>query len=332
MPKSASQLYDGLTCQKHGIPQFTPEPNENLPTEYQQAGVSIGDVGIWHDGSFDFLFNACLPTTHPINSAYGVPEDFAVFPLHSRDISKRPYYSPGSIIASVQVSEATLNIGGSSVIPGFPTTLGGSITLNLQSTEGAMLVLPQGASRQNLLPVETFRAHVRKYSAQWYTFGRDFLPSTGSLFVVTGCDKTTSWGIATASTTSGAVGISLKFVMVGIAEGTLAPRYQWKDFGSATVRMSGNEWSPRTENQCIFIRGFFVPKRIPFITSVANKILSRGLKRALARRHCDGVLEYGIGSSVSTTDPIVNSGTGARVHEENPGDKLTADIHILPCD
>ncbi|KAJ7306997.1 hypothetical protein DFH08DRAFT_975556 [Mycena albidolilacea] len=235
MPKSASELYHGLTAQKHGIPQFTPEPNQNLPIHYQRIGVSIGDVGICRDGSFEFLFNACWPSTDPINSAYGVPEDFVSFPLSARDISKRTYYSPGSIIATAQISEANLNMGGSSVIPGFPLTLGSSITLRTQSKEGAILVLPQGASRQNLLPLEIFRAHVRKYSAQWYTFAREFLPSAGSLFVVTGCDKTTSWGIATSSTTSGTVGISLKLVVAGIADGTLAPRYQWKDFGAATV-------------------------------------------------------------------------------------------------
>jgi hypothetical protein len=116
MPKSASQLYHGLTCQKHGIPQFTPEPNENLPIEYQQVGVGIGDVGIWHDGSFEVLFNACSPATHSINGVHGVPEGFAPFPLHSRDISKRAYHSPGSIIATAKVFEAALDMGVSSVV------------------------------------------------------------------------------------------------------------------------------------------------------------------------------------------------------------------------
>ncbi|KAF8216834.1 hypothetical protein K438DRAFT_1535685, partial [Mycena galopus ATCC 62051] len=177
----------------HGIPQFTPEPNENLPIQYQQVGVSIGDVGIWRDGSFDFLFNACSPTTNPINNTYGVPQDFEAFPLNSCDISKRAYYSPGSIIATAHVSEATLNMEGSSVVPTFPISIGSSVTFNFQSKEGAILVLPHGASRLDLLPLETFRAHVRKYSTPWYSFARDFLPSTGSLFVVTGCDKTASW-------------------------------------------------------------------------------------------------------------------------------------------
>ncbi|KAJ7913963.1 hypothetical protein B0H13DRAFT_1611992 [Mycena leptocephala] len=116
MPKSASQLYYDLTSRKHGIPQFTPEPNENLPIEYQKIGVSIGDVGIWRDGSFEVLFNATWPKTHSINGVHGVPEGFAPFPLYSRDVSKREYHSPGSIIASAKVVEVALNTGVSSVV------------------------------------------------------------------------------------------------------------------------------------------------------------------------------------------------------------------------
>jgi hypothetical protein len=145
---------------------------------------------------------------------------------------------------------------------------------------------------------------------------------------VTGCDKTASWGIATASTTSGAVEISMKFAMVGVAEATLAPRYQWKDFGSATVRTSGDKWPAGTENQCIFIRGFCVPRRVPFLTSVANKILSRGLQRALAKRK-NGVQEYEFGlrkgrPCISTTNGMSISETETGVQEESENDNTVS--------
>ncbi|KAJ7222909.1 hypothetical protein C8J57DRAFT_1030149, partial [Mycena rebaudengoi] len=64
-----------LASEKHGRPQFTPEPNENLPLEYQHVGIGIGDVGVWTDDSFDVIFNACQPSTSAIN-AQGVPPDF----------------------------------------------------------------------------------------------------------------------------------------------------------------------------------------------------------------------------------------------------------------
>ncbi|KAJ6514741.1 hypothetical protein DFH09DRAFT_940921 [Mycena vulgaris] len=116
MPKSSTELYRRLRSQKHGIPQFTPEPNENLPIEYRQVGVSIGDVGIWSDNSFDVLFNACWPATHSINAVQGVPHGFVPFPLHSHDIARVGlYHSPGSIIASAKVTRMALDVGASSV-------------------------------------------------------------------------------------------------------------------------------------------------------------------------------------------------------------------------
>ncbi|KAJ7614150.1 hypothetical protein FB45DRAFT_1111275, partial [Roridomyces roridus] len=239
MPKSSSELYRRLASQKHGIPQFTPEPNDNLPVEYKKVGVSIGDIGIWSDDSFDVLFNTCWPAEHSINGVHGVPKDFIPFPLNTRDISRRPYHSAGSVIASAKVAEVNLAVGASSTVSPFvPATLGSSLSFTIQSKQGAILVLPEGATRENLLPVEAFRAHVRKSSAQWYNFARDRLPMSGSLFVVTGCDKTASWGIATVSETRGTIGFSLNFTVAGVAEGTLVPRYEWRDFGSATVRTS----------------------------------------------------------------------------------------------
>ncbi|KAJ6514734.1 hypothetical protein DFH09DRAFT_252777 [Mycena vulgaris] len=292
MPKSANELYRRLRSQKHGIPQFTPEPNENLPAEYRQVGVSIGDVGIWSEDSFDVLFNTCWSATHSINAAQGVPQAFLPFPLQTRDISRRLYHSPGSVIASAKITRMALDVGASSVAtPFFPATVGSSITFELQSKECAMLVLPEGASREKLLPVETFRAYVRRYSQQWYTFAGGRLPPNGSLFVVTGCDKTASWGIATASTASGCISVSLKFTVVGMVEGSLRPRYEWQDFGSATIRNSREYGSPRTENQCIFIRGFFVPRRTPIFTFITDRFLPlslSGTRVGQACRECHG--------------------------------------------
>ncbi|KAJ7499557.1 hypothetical protein FB451DRAFT_1015708 [Mycena latifolia] len=115
MPQSANELYRRLRSQKHGIPQFTPEPSENLPIEYRAVGISIGDVGIWSEDSFDVLFNACWPATHSINAVQGVPEGFEPFPLQSRDIARRLYHSPGSVIASAKVNKVALNVGASSI-------------------------------------------------------------------------------------------------------------------------------------------------------------------------------------------------------------------------
>ncbi|KAJ7141151.1 hypothetical protein C8R44DRAFT_564035, partial [Mycena epipterygia] len=211
------------------------------------------------EGSFEVVFNTCLPATHAINAVQGVPEDFVPFVLEPRQISKRPYHSPGTVITSAKVNQMTLDVGASTTgIPFFPTTVGSSVTYKFQSKECAILVLPEGASREKLLPIQTFRAYVKKHSRQWYKLAGGRLSSKDSLFVVTGCDKAASWGIATASTASKAIDFSLKFTVVGMVEGSVRPRYEWKEYGSATIHSSRDHGSERIENQCIFIRGFFV--------------------------------------------------------------------------
>jgi hypothetical protein len=65
-----------LLPKRRGFPLWVPKPHENLPEEYRKIGVNIGDVGIvTSDGVFDFLFNICLPSHHPINGGR-VPDNF----------------------------------------------------------------------------------------------------------------------------------------------------------------------------------------------------------------------------------------------------------------
>jgi hypothetical protein len=90
-----------LLPQRYGYPLFIPEPNENLPLEYRQIGISIGDVGIiMPDGSFSFLFNICAPADDPVH-CYGVPDGFKSVHPTPLDVS---YFSnclpPQSVICS----------------------------------------------------------------------------------------------------------------------------------------------------------------------------------------------------------------------------------------
>ncbi|KAF7323650.1 hypothetical protein MKEN_00585700 [Mycena kentingensis (nom. inval.)] len=117
MPTAPNEVYHQLYSHKHGIPQFTPEPNENLPAAYQRVGTSIGDVGVWRNGSFEVLFNACQPANDGINSHFPVPHEFQPFLLNQSAISRRMYHSPGAIIATARTYTVALDVGGSSVVP-----------------------------------------------------------------------------------------------------------------------------------------------------------------------------------------------------------------------
>jgi hypothetical protein len=87
---------------KFGYPLWIPEPT--IPIAYQVEGVRIGDVGnIAYDGSFNFLFNICLPRDHPIN-CFAPP---TLEPRTVRHVNALPnLYPQGCIISSPSIAEA----------------------------------------------------------------------------------------------------------------------------------------------------------------------------------------------------------------------------------
>jgi len=260
MAPSPHQLYNALTTLNHGIPLYTPEPSENLPAQYRLEGISIGDVGIVKNGSFEVLFNACQSVAHNIN-AEGIPANFEPFLLRPRDVSKRQYHSPGSVIASAKVTKFALNTEASSITnPFIPATVGVGVSLRINSKQCAILILPEGASREELLVTRSFHEHVKENADDWHEFARNRLHPESSLFVVTGCDKTSSWGIATVANASATIGATMNFTVAGLGKASLSPSYCWEDIGSATARVSASTF-PRLQNQCIFIRGFRISRK-----------------------------------------------------------------------
>jgi hypothetical protein len=88
------------------------------------------------------------------------------------------------------------------------------------------------------------------------------MAGNGSLYLVTGCDKSCSWGVASHASTS--EDISLKFTACNVGGGRASVAYSWDRRGPATVRVSdqrsgGGLGSNR--NQCPFIRGFKISIR-----------------------------------------------------------------------
>ena len=138
-------------------------------------------------------------------------------------------------------------------------TLGYSFTS--ASSEAAILTLPEGAASQDLLNLAKFRRHALKNTVAWYEFvngtlGRE--AANGSLYLVTGCDKTTTWGVASVSCTSESSSFSLKFTAAQLVEGSAAYSYSWETRCPATVRTGPGpcDDSELLQNQCLFLRGF----------------------------------------------------------------------------
>ncbi|KAF8977599.1 hypothetical protein BDQ17DRAFT_1224375, partial [Cyathus striatus] len=67
-PSSYEVYVEKMFPLKHGYPLWLPQPDHNLPIEYRQNGVSIGDIGfITSNGGFDYLFNIWSPAKSPMN-------------------------------------------------------------------------------------------------------------------------------------------------------------------------------------------------------------------------------------------------------------------------
>ena len=129
--------------------------------------------------------------------------------------------------------------------------------------------MPQGAYHEDLKNISRFRNYALKHAESWYEYangpcGREI--GNGELHMVTGCDKTTSWGIATYShlqskRPEGSM-MLLSFEAVGNERHGRQP-YAWDCKGEVEARVGpedeelanlGVQDSAPPRNQCTFIR------------------------------------------------------------------------------
>ncbi|KAJ7642607.1 hypothetical protein DFH06DRAFT_1213993 [Mycena polygramma] len=273
------KVYTEQLCSKWlGYPLWHPQPIDSLPQEYRTQGVRIGDVGCINDrGAFSFIFNICLAADNPIN-VFGVPPGFQKVELDPvRSIERVDVaFEPGTDVATETIKTRHISLGVEVDGP-LPVTGGGSIELSCSSTQGAALLLPHGASSSDLLPLEVFRKYVLQHAKSWFAFVANLgRPVDGlNLYLVTGCDKASSWGVATFSRSSNAGEVSMKFGPSGIAHGHA--QYSWDKslytygFAQAGPRyLAGGQLSG--ENQCVFVRGYSVAMRNIFISAVKGPL------------------------------------------------------------
>ncbi|KAJ7476215.1 hypothetical protein FB451DRAFT_1132966 [Mycena latifolia] len=251
---SESEIYcSQLLRRKRGFPLWVPGPQRNLPAEYQRKGVAIGDLGrVTPEGVFDFFFNIYLPADHPIN-ANDVPEDFVPLkPYVSKDVVHLDF-DPGSHVSSSFIHELDPDAASSSEFPG------GEFLFNCKGPNGALLALPHGAHLEKLESVE----HARRYAAQnaqsWYKYvngtrGRGLV--NGTLYLITGCEKALSGGMASFENVVAGAQFQLSFKPTNDAGYT----YHFKRGTPARTKMFSS-WSQTGEcllNHTTFLHGFTI--------------------------------------------------------------------------
>ncbi|KIJ17038.1 hypothetical protein PAXINDRAFT_45478, partial [Paxillus involutus ATCC 200175] len=172
---------------------WNPEPDSKLPKSCRDEGLRIGDVGIVKDGSFDVLFNICLPKEHPLNQWGGVPTTFKQVPASlCNDVSKCSFFdNPGRVISSKSIRGS----GAVSIVA--PVRLSLDYQFTPPSEKGAILILPEGASSENLLNLRAVTEEAQANAESWYRYaylerGRTAI-NNDSLFLITGFRKASSW-------------------------------------------------------------------------------------------------------------------------------------------
>ncbi|KAJ7618980.1 hypothetical protein DFH06DRAFT_1011780 [Mycena polygramma] len=266
---SDSQLYSRLLFAKmQGYPLFHPAPFDDLPESVRRIGTEIGDVGlITQNGSFDPIFNICRARDDPSNR-FGVPPAFEQIPLGPDAIATSALvHLPGSHICNTSISKRRLDrIRHIETHSKAGFYLSGQVQwseVSIDSKQTGLLLLPDGASRQDLRCQGVFRDYALKHAQNWYAFvNRDlqYMIGNGDLYLVTGVTKSTSWSVAVVEDQSSEGKISLRLKAAQAGNAGVAWAWESESGGSSMNsgprRRTGEEsWR---ENQTVFLRGFKV--------------------------------------------------------------------------
>ena len=138
---------------------------------------------------------------------------------------------------------------------------------NLSSSEGALLILPEGAESYTLLKRKAFRDIATQNGVDWYNFAEQQLGriiSNDSLYLITGCYKSLSWSVAAfheASSQTGATEFPAQFKAGQARQGNIPAAYTWETMRALHWRVGPlGDWDG-ISNQAVFISGFKIAIR-----------------------------------------------------------------------
>ncbi|KAF5360062.1 hypothetical protein D9758_007544 [Tetrapyrgos nigripes] len=258
-----------LFCHGYGCPLLNPEPNVigtqwgTLLQDIYAKGIRVGDVGLIRpSGDYCSLFNIFRAKEDPINTVYGVPSDFQ--PLEFRPnllfSTLHHYHPPNARICSKHTREVKIDAEGTVLTPGMPFGPGIGLEMQFSRSQGAVLLLPAGARRVDYDGLPDIREYAKKHAASWYRYLNDQVridAHNGSLYLITGFDRTNCYENVAFQSSSKASSFSLRFSSPLLANG---------DFGRLSLSYSSlpehEHWrgtsSPghMLDNLSPFIRGF----------------------------------------------------------------------------
>ncbi|KAJ7838908.1 hypothetical protein B0H14DRAFT_3699302 [Mycena olivaceomarginata] len=252
---SQSQIYcHQLLRLRRGFPLYIPGPSEMLPPEYQTSGIQIGDVGtVTPEGLFDCFFNIYLPADHPINLD-NVPDDFCPLQKYNERDLLIIHHAAGNYVSTPSVHRIVHD----TQLNQFP---GGDFIFNCRPPQGAVLALPHGSELKRLKIVRPVREYAQKYAKTWHAYlkhTKGLVVDNGSLYLITGCEKVMSWGMATYHSTWDTDEFQASFKPI---QANANPQYQWMGSGRFPARHQHYNRpadTNHTPNQTVFIHGLSI--------------------------------------------------------------------------
>ncbi|KAF8264370.1 hypothetical protein EI94DRAFT_1703308 [Lactarius quietus] len=195
--------------------------------------ASVGDVGYISQGRFNRLFNILLPADDPSHENFGVPEYHEQFqPKVPRHLISDP----------------------------------GEVVFSCTENPGAVLSLPIEAKQENTVVREDFGKWMIKHIDQWFAWTQGLgleINKMEDIVLLTGTDRTKSW--ANVAFLGGQADARVSFGVEATHTETHT-KINWQFSPErktgATVWHRGPSGENLPEDQCIFIRGFRVRKRM----------------------------------------------------------------------
>lgn len=162
---------------------------------------------------------------------------------------------------------------------GVPKEVGAGLSFSSSATQGALLILPEGAKRSDHQQYARFEAYAAKYAHSWCNYVNGPLARgvpPGAIYFITGFDKARAWGVA--SFKHAQENVCLEFVpQKSDREGS--PKYWFSRYDFAECDADDDDVF-RNQSGSVFLRGFKIAvrkTRNPFRPAAAKVEKIQGL-------------------------------------------------------
>ncbi|KAI0289863.1 hypothetical protein BC826DRAFT_970762 [Russula brevipes] len=233
----------------YGHALWEPSPGDLYPP------VQIGDVGFICRGKFHRLFNALLPADHPSHQNFGVPEHHKPLQPKSPAHITSEALAPGNFCSTNVVETSRQGVFAPG--PDFE-----QISYSCSKEQGAILSLPVPARSYDTIAQGDFGKWIVTHIDCWFAFTRTLglgIQRMEDIVLVTGCHLTRSWANIAFLQGRGEARVSFG------AQVTDVSNIEWcfPPEGRQRVALNfGPNGRNLPEDQCIFIRGFRVTRRL----------------------------------------------------------------------